>query len=339
MVQNHRKPDVVLVSAEDSKKPKNLFSSILSYAEIKAPNSQRNESQRLEEARRQLVDLASLVTSVQRGRRFFVGLGLCNAQLMLAIFIRGCNILTTTLNINEDPKTFLNILLTITDASSTWMGFDPRFSGPKEVTIGDHVYDIPRTIFRSLGVDGKGTSVYHLRRKVDTEGSTKKDYVLKESWANVNWPTDVEIYNLMKTAPPAPITSEEEKLFGLSDEGRVFTDSTFLCQDSDADWNYVQNLPGLPVVEMAYRPHCNNPSHQDECATERYRDRLCEDSTVNILQRMEISMINIEPRVHESVLFQSIGVPLFMFSSRRELLNAFLGYVCGKLIISHITGF
>lgn len=335
MVEHHRKPDVVLVSAADVEESQNPFSSILSYCEVKKtqdPTNARNVRSQFLKAEEQLMDIANCVTSVQRGRWYFVGLALCNSELIVVMFIRGCTICTTSIDINAEPLAFLNIILTVTDASPTWIGFDARFDSKNHtVTLDNRVFDIVRTLFRSLGVGGRGTVVFLCKAKKKSDGGEDRFYILKESWVHANWLNDVHIYGIMNNAALEPLSAEEEEMFGSTDKHEVFKHCVPV--PPEAEWDYESKLPGIPIVELTQIAHCDNPSYSD-IRDGRYQEHICDDMTANILARMPSTDpdadIHFEHRVHETILYRSIGLPITRFSCHRELLNGLLGILCGK---------
>lgn len=325
-------PDVILVTKDAAKKGSNTFDSILSYCELKSTGNPKQYTQRqLKKAHKQILDLASRVLSIQKGRRFFVALSLCNSDLTVALLIRGRTLFSNTVNIDETPLTFLNILLTITYGSPVWTGFDSRFNRDQDtITINDEVLTIVRTLFRSLGLRGRGTVVYLCEAPLP-EGKGVRRYALKESWVAEDWTNDVMIHSLMKTVPITPLKDEEEeRIFGATDQYGVFKNCMPVL-DEEAEWNYERKLPGLPIVKHAEIPQLDNPLYGELHQDGRYKERVVEDRTVHILDRVGgPSIIYAEPRIHQSVLFYTIGVPIHMFSCRRELLNALMGIVSGK---------
>lgn len=94
-------PDVILVTKDAAKKGSNTFDSILSYCELKSTGNPKQYTQRqLKKAHKQILDLASRVLSIQKGRRFFVALSLCNSDLTVALLIRGRTLFSNTVNID-----------------------------------------------------------------------------------------------------------------------------------------------------------------------------------------------------------------------------------------------
>ncbi|KAH0825666.1 hypothetical protein J3R83DRAFT_11708, partial [Lanmaoa asiatica] len=321
-VDGQRKPDVVLASKTSSGRVS--FPSILSYCEVKRtqdPDNKRNVSEQQKKSYRQLMDMAGLVVPVQRGRRFFLGLALCNSQLTVALLVRGCSIFTIPFDIDSNALTFINVILTITDASPAWVGFDARHRG-NEVKVDGISFTILRTIFTSLGMTGKGTVVHLCESRLGIPYGPPRHCVLKDSWSLADWTDDVTVHRLMKSRTPVEISDEEEQdTFGRDRYG-VFADCVPV--PADADWT-TPNLPGIPVMFFLEEPSCDLPNGSDETHSGCIR----QDTTENILSRFSADqVVNFEPRKRITTVSLTVGVPIALFSCRRELYNGVMGAIC-----------
>ena len=118
---------------------------------------------------------------VQKGCWFFIGLGLCNSMLTVAFSIRGYIIFMPPIDIYTNLLTFLLIPLTVTNTSSTWLGFDLQFNLEKNtVTINRVKYEIVCTLSQLFSIAGRGTVVYLLKL---LENSLHY-FAFKQLWVN-----------------------------------------------------------------------------------------------------------------------------------------------------------
>jgi Fungal protein kinase len=76
MIEGIRKPDVVLVKRHKQHEDSVEFSDIVAYCEVKA----KSDTHAVQEAWRQIAEMAGFVVSCQAHCQFFIAISLCSDQ-------------------------------------------------------------------------------------------------------------------------------------------------------------------------------------------------------------------------------------------------------------------
>lgn len=152
-----RKPDVVLVKRHLQHDRSVTFGDIVTYCEVK----QDSNAVSIQDAWRQIAEIAGLVLARQANRRFFIGLSICGAELRLALYARGAIVSSKPFNINDDPLLFIKVMLNLSCVDSVCHGFDENFidlgQGNFELYAADlEVLVKPVKLFHSLSIKGGG---------------------------------------------------------------------------------------------------------------------------------------------------------------------------------------
>lgn len=335
-----RKPDVILVPESYAGVSNVPDSAILSYCEVKYKFTTGLQNAAL----LQLMEMAGLAMTAQFRRRFFVGMSLCGRHLSLACFVRGCTLFTEPFDIDKSPIDFLHILLTLsaTDSASAWTGFGMGYAISRmtnynfQVALPSAIGFLPVNtmypIFRARGMAGKGTVVFACEAHMDGLLEVPRHTVLKECWVSEDWPNDIDINLLLNTREPTPIPKDELLVFGQADEYKIFSN----CVEVRDEWDDSKHLAGIPIIcdwEELYDDIPAPPKPEDNVRRTE-ESNLLPDTTRNIVKRIKFQVpsknLYFEPRKHILTLSRTCGIPIQLFSCRRELLNGFMGALVGE---------
>jgi len=92
-----------------------------------------------------------------------ITMAICGTKFYVSLFDRAGVCHSQGLHINDDAEKFLHVLVGLTFASRTWLGYDPMIShlnGGREVLVTTD-YKIQGTIFRSEALRGRATICWH----------------------------------------------------------------------------------------------------------------------------------------------------------------------------------
>lgn len=124
-------------------------------------------------------NLAYCIFKSQDDRHYVPGITLFGNIVHLYVYDRGGLIITEGINIHKRPRTFIHLLLGLTYASDTCLGFDPNIitydDGRRAINICNHKYVIIIIIYRSIMLQGQATTCYYVVYK-------GKAYVIKDYW-------------------------------------------------------------------------------------------------------------------------------------------------------------
>ncbi|KZT22806.1 hypothetical protein NEOLEDRAFT_1031523, partial [Neolentinus lepideus HHB14362 ss-1] len=172
---HERHPDVLIF---DKDAPR-TWETVLFPWEIKCNNN--NENKRKADA--QVVESARIIFEAQDDRRFIPGISVLGFRILLHIVDRAGEICSTEFNMNEEPLSFLRVIIGFMFASKETLGFDSAFSkiedGTRCITVDGTTYKIVERVYHSHSIRGRGTSCWHATH----DG---KSYAIKDCWQDIS---------------------------------------------------------------------------------------------------------------------------------------------------------
>ena len=187
-----RKPDLLLckegvIAKRVTQQEKfDMRTDVYSVGEVKKKYSKEYKKDSYVE----LAGKAAFLLEAQDGRCAVPSIQLLGTAIILTLFDRGGSISTYPLNIHLFPQQFLRILLGITFAEGTMLGFDPTISpaqnSQKTIRIvkqGKEYHVLVDTLlFFSGSLHSRGTTVWSGKVTFDEE---EQDVVVKDSWVDL----------------------------------------------------------------------------------------------------------------------------------------------------------
>lgn len=184
-----RKPDLLLceegvITKRVVRQAKfDMRTDVYSLGEVKKTFNEENTKDSYVE----LAGKVALLLEAQDGRCMVPGIRLVGSHIFLTIFDRGGSISTFPLNIHKFPEQFLRILLGLTFANGTGLGFDSTISpiqkGQKSIQIAkqNKTYNIlvDTLLFSSGSLHSRGTTVWSGKVTIDEK---EQEVVVKDSW-------------------------------------------------------------------------------------------------------------------------------------------------------------
>lgn len=116
---SRRKPDITCYFGSPSSRSHH-WGQVATFCEVKNRNNKTKKGQSFKD----LAGKTSCLTAIQDGRYFVPCIGLLGSCICLTIFDRGGSITTHAFDINSSPKEFLRILIGISLADYSCLGFD-----------------------------------------------------------------------------------------------------------------------------------------------------------------------------------------------------------------------
>ncbi|KAF8550882.1 hypothetical protein OG21DRAFT_360520 [Imleria badia] len=150
--------------------------------------------------------------------------------------------------------------------------------------------------------------------------------VFKDCWMEAQLPTDIDIHRwLTERKPTLYANKEEEEIFREEDKFSIHKQ----CQQLHVHWDDKVNLRGIPIVLVSEIVKCFNP-HPGKSPC-----RQINDSTDNILRRLNAPNLMMQPRIHIHVIYKTIGASLTWFSCRCEFVKVIMGAAVGLFNGTH----
>ena len=240
---------------------------------------------------------AALLLYAQDGRHSAPCLQILEHSIVLTFFDRGGSLSTSTIDINQQPETFLRILVGLSCARRDHLGFDETLfwekDGKKCVLVARHGDPaeggkvlMGRVIFISNTLHGHGTTV----------------------WAGLLY-------------PPSSQSQQEPRQIVVKDSWidplRNFTEGGILAKLNEAG---VRGVPKVLHEQQVPRPHPSYPNIKVNQSTHFLRSLLS-----------GVSITNYHVRVLSRLFTEPLGEQLMDFSSLAELLVAFIDCVLSML--------
>lgn len=193
-VEGRCKPDIVLVPSHfnvASDTP-TQWTDILVTFEVKYTNTPSLQKA----AESQLHDLAYFILSSQVNREVVMSFTLCGPSLHLFLFSRNGYFKSSAINVNTEPGLLVKLVAMATCGDCAWLGYDKAYHGVadmKYVRFQGKFYRVLVVLFHAKGLKGRGTRVLLVQ-----EDGISKPFILKDTYHNVDWATDGDIYGLLQ---------------------------------------------------------------------------------------------------------------------------------------------
>jgi hypothetical protein len=133
----------------------------------------------------QLAENARVTYGTQIDRRHLLGVSFVEGTIMrLQCFNRSGVAKSPSIDINEDPKTFLHIICGFAYSAASLLGRDPTITnrdGKRYVLVNKSEYEILKELHIGYSIRGRGTVC--LRVKSPETGT---EYIVKDSWVDIN---------------------------------------------------------------------------------------------------------------------------------------------------------
>ena len=285
----NRKPDLILIP----ERIKNLspldWRDVSVVGEMKINKSSNTEkTSYIEEAGK-----TALLLYAQDGRHSAPCLRLLGHHIILMFFDRGGSLSTAPIDINQNPEDFLRILVGLSHAPLSHIGFDETIirdvDAKKRVLVawnGDLVGNevvLNHLLFISDSIHGCGTTVWAAEMRSNPKDPPRQ-IVVKDSWI---------------------------------DPLRKFTEGGILARLNKAG---VRGVPKFIHEQQVQGPHPSLPDSKVNQSTHFIR---------TLLVRLKAPHYHV--RVLSRLLTELVGQRIFDFSSLAELLVAFIDYVLSEL--------
>lgn len=122
----------------------------------------------------------------QPGRRFVPAVVIAGSKATLLVFDRSGTIASDEIDVHDDPRQFLHLILGILFVKEVHLGFDwslwkdlSSMNGSSFIETGNVLYKV-NCIYNEFGIEGRGTVCYRGVSMVDDS-----EVVIKDSWVDV----------------------------------------------------------------------------------------------------------------------------------------------------------
>lgn len=190
-----RKTDIVLYPTTPTKKnPKGVRLNQGKYAwkDVLVVGELKSTSQKPGDQMIQLAGYVREIFYVQHGRRFVHAFTLAGDLLRTWIFHRGGAFGSGLVNINQDPKVFVEVFVGYATMSREQLGFDTTLVFDSYLfQIGDQerVFRIKRdAFFARKAIASRGTTCWNVKKKGDDS-----EYVLKDAWRSEKHASEITL--------------------------------------------------------------------------------------------------------------------------------------------------
>lgn len=154
-----------------------------------------------------LLNKVYLIFQAQIDRRFVIAISLMQFDVVVSVFERSGVVHTNFFNINDQPQTFLRVIIGLVFADSVRIGFDPtmekviavRQSSPRQevvwsVQIRHEWATVSQILFWNPMLRGRATMILIIMFK-------GKQFCLKDLWIyKKRYPDEVDLYEMAKKA-------------------------------------------------------------------------------------------------------------------------------------------
>ena len=212
-----RKPDVVLMNADDADAPDvktTGWPSIFAVAELKTGNSPGDSLV-------QLAHSARLIFGTQPDRRFVLGFTVHRQTMTFVVFNRAGLFCSDAFNVHEHPERLIHVVGGLMFADREHIGFDStlkftRFDETGEfkrtIKVNGNIYDICEVLHVENVIRGRATACFKVKR---IEDDKEKFYVIKNGWVDES--RDLKEPTILKELKEIPGITQIEEYETLSE--------------------------------------------------------------------------------------------------------------------------
>lgn len=292
-----RKPDLVLMAVDSQD-----WRDVLVFGEMKS----RNTSDNLTSSYKEIAGKTTVLLYAQDGRHATPTFRILGASVNLTFFDRGGSLETYTMDIHADPEVFLRILIGLSKASLSQLGFDVSLldeTGNKRVLIkkegkDDQEVIIDKLLFISDILHGRGTTVWG-----GTMGFDSSDVLEGPAQSRLG----KEVRVAVKDSWLDPI--------------RKYTEGFILKTLNDSR---VTGVPTFIHEQQVQAPHPTHPDTIFNSSTHLLRAFLSQANRRANRRQYQLRFLS-------RLVTTPVGIEVLEFNSLAELLVIFIDYVLSTL--------